>query len=334
MKVSNETKVGVLGALAITMLILGYNFLKGRELFTNPKVYYALYDNISGLAKNSPVQINGLKVGQVNNLMLLQGSYPKILATLAINEKIKIPQKSIAQIVSSDILGTRSIEIILGKDTLYHQENDTLLSEIELSLMESVNQQVLPVKKKAEDLLASIDSMVTMIKYVFNENARKNIEASFESINKSLISFQSASIKLDSLVSDERTRLERIFVNIESISSNLRLNNEKITNIIDNVSAISDSVAKSELTSTISKASIAFSEAAVTIDKINRGEGSLGLLLKDENLYNNLSTSAADLDKLLKDINDNPNRYVHFSIFGKAKKVKKEEKVKDKDKVE
>jgi phospholipid/cholesterol/gamma-HCH transport system substrate-binding protein len=212
-------------------------------------------------------------------------------------------------------MGSKAIEIVLGNSTVIAVAGDTLLTSIEAGLKEEVNRQVQPIKKKAEDLLATIDSVVTVISEIFNENARKNLSQSFESIKNTLEAIQSASYEIDTLVTVERNRLADILTNIESITKNLDKNKDNINNIISNFSAISDTLAKAEIPKTFNNANIALKNIADIADKINKGEGTIGMLIHNDSLYYQLEKSASDLNKLLEDIRKNPRKYVRFSLF-------------------
>ena len=315
MKLSREFIVGIVFVVAIALFIWGYNYLKGWDVFTKQKSFFGIYNQINGLMKANPVSINGLNVGQVKNLYFEDNHSGRIVVEIVVTSDFPIPVNSIAKIYSSDIMGSKAIEIVLGNSTVIAVAGDTLLTSIEAGLKEEVNRQVQPIKKKAEDLLATIDSAVTVISEIFNENARRNLAQSFESIKNTLEAIQSASYEIDTLVTVERNRLADILTNIESITRNLDKNKDNINNIISNFSAISDTLAKAEIPKTFNNANIALKNIAEIADKINKGEGTIGLLIHNDSLYYQLEKSAADLNKLLEDIRNNPKKYVRFSLF-------------------
>lgn len=321
MKIANETKIGVLAALAIALLILGFNFLKGNDIFSNTIDVYAEYDHINGIKVSNPVLYNGFSVGKVTALELTpRGS---IIATFTLDGKVQIPDNSTAKITSLDLLGAKGIELVLGNSKTYILDGDTMSSGVELSLTESVNSQVLPVKAKAEKLLGTMDSILVSIQYILNPNFRNNIDKSFASIKRSIETLEVTASRVDTMVKFQSARLKAITTNVESITLNLKNNNQRISNILANVETISDSLAKANIVQTIDKANKALSDVSAITERINKGEGSIGLLLNDEKLYNNLNSSASDLDKLMIDIRQNPKRYVHFSIFGGGNKKEK-----------
>lgn len=324
MKLTRETKTGIVVTVAILFLYFGFNFLKGKNIFYRHQTYYAVYDHIDGLEKSNPVQINGLKVGMVADAQLDPNNPNRIIVTISINNTdLMIPDNSIARIISSDLLGSKAIQIILGDSKNYLNNKDTILSDVQASLTEEVNKQVQPLKIKAEKLISSIDSLIIIVQSILDEKASQNISGSIAKFYQSISNLEKTSFRLDSLMASEKQRLSEIFKNVESITFNLKNNNEKLNSIFSNINNISDSIAKSNLTSAINNASKSLEDLAKILDNINQGKGSLGMLLYNDSLYVNLERSARDLDNLLIDLKENPNRYVHFSVFGKKEKKKK-----------
>lgn len=322
MKINNETKVGIITVFAVTILILGYNYLKGKDIFTDTVDIYAEYTQINGIKESNPILYNGFVVGKITKLSL--SSRGTIIARLTIKPELQIPDNTIAKIVSQDLLGAKAIELFLGDSRTFIEEGDTIRTDMEMSLAESVNSQVLPIKQKAEQLLGTVDSILVSVQYILNPNFRMNIDESFASIKRSIETLEVTSTRVDSMVKFQAARFKVITSNIESISTNLRNNNEKITNILQNIDQISDSLTKVNFVETIDRANKALSDIAIITEKINTGQGTLGLLVNDEMLYKNLNQSSKDLDKLLVDLRLNPKRYVSLSLFGGGGKKYKE----------
>ena len=310
MKFSKEARIGAVVTIAIVLLIWGLNFLKGNNIFSAEREYYAIYQRIDGLVEANPILVNGFKVGRVSSIYFHPDNSGNIIVKLVIDKKaINLPKDTKAMIFSSDLLGSKSIELKLGEDSVYLQYGDTLVSEIEENLKEAVNRQIAPLKKKTEELIGSIDSAVTIVQDILNKEARENLSKSFESFKRSFENFEQTSIDLNALIGGNKERLNNIFINIESISSNFKQNNEQLTNMINNFSAISDSIVKADFATTLLKANSALLAASDIMNKINNGEGSLGLLLNDQRFYNELVIAAIDLNILLLDIRTNPGKY-------------------------
>ncbi|MCB2208312.1 MAG: MCE family protein [Bacteroidetes bacterium] len=314
----NRYKQIVIGAsfiLAIALFIWGYNFLKGNDIFNNQTIYYAKYHEVSGLEVSNPVVINGMRIGQVSAMKFDPSMSGDIIVELWIYDNFPIPENSIARIFSSDLMGSKAVDIKLGNSPDLAMDSDTLATSIEASLMEEVNAQVQPIKAKAENLLASIDTLVTAFQTIFNESARKNLRESFDNLNQSFSNIQSATTTLDTLMITEGDRVSSILMNVDSLAYSLSNNREKFSNIIANFEAISDSLAKADIPGTFNRANSTLDELEMIVAKINEGEGTIGMLMHNDTLYMELNKSAEELNLLLKDIRENPKRYVKFSLF-------------------
>ena len=321
MKVSKEIKTGILVVITIAIFVYGFNFLKGTDIFSTRDTYYAIYPQISGIVEANPVQVNGFKVGRIKKIELLDTT-GRLLVTMSISDrKLRVTKGTIAKIVSSDLLGAKAIELVLGKNRDFAKDGDTLASEIDPSLEQSVEGAIKPLKDKAEKLIASIDSIMLVVQAVFDKNTRENLSKSFDNIKHALETFDHTSMRLDTMIASEKIKISVIFSKVESITTNLANNNDNISNALKNFSALSDTLAKAHLSKTIENANTALASVANVMDKINRGEGSAGMLVHDDKLYKNLNASSASLDSLLNDMNENPWRY--FSLRGKRHRTKK-----------
>lgn len=317
MKIANETKVGILAAFSIALLIIGYNFLKGNAIFSSETVLYARYSHVDGLGVSKPVLINGYQIGRVDKLTLQSDG--TIIATLKIKGKYEIPKNSVAKLESIDLLGGKAIIMALGTGNVYAKDGDTLNANVAKGLMETVQ----PVQKKAELIIAKMDSILTSVNSILNPNFQKNVDKSFNSIASTLASLEATSKKVDNLVGSEGTRISSILANVEAISANLKNNNEKINGILNNIGTITDQVAAANFKQTIDNANKSMADLQSIVAKINEGKGTLGLLINDTKMYENLNSASQNLDKLMIDLKENPKRYVHFSIFGGGSKKDK-----------
>ncbi len=321
MKLSKEFKIGIVVVVSVVAFIWGISFLKGAELFSRKYYLYAIYPKIDNLITANPVLVKGYKIGQINSIALMnKGGEMKVLVKFLLTEDIAIPKNSIARSISSDLLGTKAIEIIFSKNTEFVENGDTLIAETEQGLKESFNKQLAPIQAKAENLIGSIDSVMTVAKLMLNARTRENIDQTFESVRKAILSLEQTAYKLDDLMGSEKVKMASILTNVNNITSNISKNDAKINNIVTNLSNLSDSLAKTQLKSAITNADNTVKELNILLSKINAGQGTLGKLSKNDSLYNNLNKSAENLDKLLKDLKENPKRYVHFSIFGKKER--------------
>lgn len=315
MKINRETKIGFIFIVAAGLLYWGYNFLKGKDVFIQEKTFYAVYQDVSGLAKSDPIYINGLRAGQVKALYFEEGYSGRIIVELQITQDFPLPKNSIAKIVSTDLMGTKAIGLSIGSSTEFLEDGDTLNASIESNLQEQVEQTLGPLKNKAEELLSSVDEILTNLQGVLNSETSANIKMSMAHLEKSLKNVESVTGNLDSLVNQEKSSIEQILENAESITNNLRNNNESLTAIITNFHQISDSLVAADMASTLHHANKALADFSSIMNKINEGNGSMGMLMNNDTLYFELEKSARDLNLLLEDIKINPGRYVKFSLF-------------------
>tara|TARA_B100001250_G_scaffold40975_1_gene32419 strand:- start:201 stop:1133 length:933 start_codon:yes stop_codon:yes gene_type:complete len=309
---NKELKIGFVSVLAIMVLFIGVNYLKGLNVLNASRMFHAEYDNIGGLKLGSSVFLNGFQVGMVSDVSLLAATEQRILVTINIDKNFGIPLNSVCKIVNYDLMGTKSINLVLGNDTSLAQPGDTLISGVESSLQDEVNAQILPLKIKTEDLIGSIDSVMKIITAVLNKDARENLSNSLQSLDQTFTLLNKSMMKVDQIVDQNDDR-------ISSILKNLEANNDDITNILRNFSSLSDDIAKSNIKNLLTS----LGEAS---KKINDSQGSLGMLINDKDLYLNLENSSKELESLIEDIKENPARYVSFSIIGGNVPYKKEKK--------
>ena len=307
--------IGASFILAIVIFVWGFNFLKGTGLFNKEIIYYASYARVNGLIKANPVVVNGLRVGQVKNVYFNPDMSGNIMVSMMLSTNLPIPSNSTARIFSSDLMGSKAIELVLGDSKIPIQQGDTLRSSVEGGLMAEVNAQMAPIKNKAEDLMTSIDTLVTAFQLIFNESARKNLSESFLDIEKTLANLQNATSNIDTLVVEESSRISAILINIDSMTQTLNKNRGDITRIIQNFRTISDSLADVEIPATFARINYALADVETILEKVNNGHGTIGMLMNDDSLYLELNRSATALDSLINDIKNNPKRYVRFSLF-------------------
>ncbi|WP_256009757.1 MlaD family protein [Desertivirga xinjiangensis] len=313
MKITNETKVGILAAVSITVLVLGYSFLKGNDVFSSEKEFYATYESVEGLTISKPVLVNGFQIGRVSALTLRPDG--RIDAQFKIHPEYEIPKNTVARLESTDLLGSKAIVFDLGTGQEYAEAGDTLQANTEKDLMTKMQ----PVQKKAEQIITRLDSILTSVDNTISPEFQRNFNSSFASIAQSLQTLESTTKKVDYMVGTESSRLSAIFANLESISSNFAQNNKKISAVMTNLESVTDQFAKANFEQTIKNADKAVADFQLAVNKVNNGEGSLGQLINDKQLYNNLNSSAENLNKLMIDLKANPKRYVSFSVFGGRK---------------
>jgi phospholipid/cholesterol/gamma-HCH transport system substrate-binding protein len=316
LKITREFKIGLLAVAAIFLFIWGLNFLKGKDIFSRQIIFYAVYDDVTGLIESNPVSLNGVNIGQVNRIRFMPDGSGRILVENIIRRDVVIPDNSTSILTGMSLTGTREIIISLGDSPNLISNGDTLKSSKQTSIQDEVSQLVAPIKQRADELFVHLDSVLVAFQAIFNEQTQRNIKRSFESIQSTLNNLDQTTETLDKTIGEESTRLSAILSNAEAISANLKNNNELISNIIQNFSSISDSIAAANLQQTLLHTEQSLASLNEILDKVNKGEGSLGLLVNDEELYNNMQSSSKQLEMLLEDIRKNPGSYINISVFG------------------
>jgi len=309
---NKEFKIGFFAIVSIIALVFGVNYLKGINILNDNRDFYAVYEDIGGLQVGSPVMVNGYKVGMVSSIDLLTEQDQNLLVTISLDKDFDMATNTVCRIVNQDLMGTKGIALVLGDSDLLIKSGDTLISGIEGSLQDEVNAQILPLKNKAEELIGSIDSVMIIVTAVLNKGTRDNLRNSLSSLDKTFELMSQTMVKVDSMIDINDDRIAKVVKNLESITSNLESSNGEIKNILTNFSSLSDSLAKADIVTVLQNVS------DITT-KINNGEGSIGLLLKDDKVYANFEKSTRELASLLEDIKKNPSRYVNFSIIGGGK---------------
>lgn len=307
-RIPREAIIGFIMLALIAILIWGISFLKGKNLLTQSKEFYAIYDRIDGLENASPVYLNGLRVGLVENIHFHPDKTGRLIVRISVEEDINIPKASNLVLYNHDFLGTKALRLEYSKATELETPGDTLSAYYESGITEEITNQLMPLKGKAERLMESMDTMINII----NQSDKQ--------ITTTLNNLAIGSGEFKTLMTNQRRRLGKIIENAESISANLKQNNEKIGAILTNFASVSDSLKQANLAQTVNNASDALADLQKILSKIENGEGSLGQLVNNDSLYYNLENSSRDLDSLLIDIKAHPGRYIHFSVFGKKDK--------------
>jgi len=304
---NKEIRTGIIAIFTIVVLIYGINYLKGLNILDKNRIFHAKYDNIDGLLKGSVISLNGFNVGIVSNISLQSDN--SLLVSVKINEDFDVPANSILKISNQDLMGTKGISVILGNSDLLAKNNDTLIAEIENSLQDEVNKQILPLKNKAEGLISSVDSLMVIFTSVLNTDARKNLASSFKNLDETFILMSESMKELNKLVVTNEKNISNSIKNFESITGNISDNNESIENILKKMSSISDSVSSKDIGDIIKNLN------NIT-NKISVGQGNLGLLNSDDQLYRNIEKTTNDISILVEEIKKDPKKYFNFSVLG------------------
>jgi len=325
MKVSKEFKVGLLVILGLLLLFIGVNFLKGGLIFGKEREFYAVFPNASGLKASNEVQLSGVRIGQVQEVGLHPDNPTLILVKFTIESaELQIPNTSEAWLISSDILGTKALDIRLDTNLAvsnqYYEDGDTIVSNTERSLEEQINQELLPLKNKTQELIGSVEAIIVSVGAFWDTSAAYTIEESMYEVREAIGTFGDLANNLSILISRETEMVDKILTDIHVITDNLASKSEQVSHTIDNITAITDTLANSEFKTVIMETKNTLVEINGILSMVNSGEGTLGALLHSDSLYNSLVGTNLSVQALLDDMQNNPNKYVHFSLFGRKVK--------------
>ncbi|HPW66619.1 MAG TPA: MlaD family protein [Salinivirgaceae bacterium] len=326
MALSHKSKfalIGLLVSIGIFILIWGLNYLKGKDFFSNENYYSASYKHVSGLSQSSSVLFNGFKVGSVHSIKINFEQIGNIDVVIGVDPKINIPVGSTARIVSIDLMGTKAIELEFTDNKRYHKVGDTLISDTEESLKDQVSIQMLPLKHKAEDLLKEMEEAIRLIRLIFNEKTREDIQQAFTHINSSTRNINNITGKLDTLFLNKSDDMQATIANIRSLTDNLNKSNKEIRQIISNLDKTTDSISNISFISLTDNINKTTASVKYTMERIEKGEGTVGKMMQNDTLYYSLVEAIESLNKLVEDLNENPKKYFNFSVFDFSKEAKK-----------
>jgi len=312
MKITNETKIGALTSIAIALLILGYNFLKGKDLFEHSEKIYAVFKNVDGLELSNSVNIKGLEVGSVYAIRATNKDLDGILVTISMKKDVNIPKNSHA-IIESGLLNSSNIVIQKGDATDFMQDGDTLMTLEKNGIIAQFQGSLNPVMKSLNSTLGSLDSLIQVVGSLFNPAVKNNFTSIVANLERS-------SASLQTMLNDRTSSLARSMVHLDSFTNNLASNNQRITGTLDNLEKTTHKLANAKVDETLQSAQEAMNSLKDAINKINSQDGTMGLLLNNKKLYQNLENTTRSLNILLDDLRLHPKRYVNISVFGSKDK--------------
>lgn len=307
MRTTKEIKTAILVLSGILLFIFIFNYLKGENLLSNARKITAVYDNVEGLASSAAVTINGHAIGKVQDIRFTEDGSGKLEVVMLVDSDFEFSKNSTAQLYESGLIGGKAIAIIPAFDGAENVvSGDVLGSSVKPGLTELVNQRLTPLQEKIETVMVSADQLLTNVNSVFDAETKTNLKGSIAQLKQTITSFETTSNALNGLLEDNKSSITSTLNNFSGISEDL--------------SEVSTSLADANLKETINGLQSTITNFDALLNDIEQGEGSVGKLMKDEGLYNNLEGALGQLEALLEDMKLNPKRYVHFSLFGKKNK--------------
>jgi phospholipid/cholesterol/gamma-HCH transport system substrate-binding protein len=318
-KISNETKIGALTAIAVTFLILGFNFLKGKTLFKTGNFLYAKFDDTRKLSPSNPVYINGYQIGSVYEIRAGSNDLKNILVTIKLNALYNIPDNSIAEIETT-LVGSPNILITPGNSPKYLQSDDTINTRNVPGLLGDVSQRLAPVADQLQATLGSLDTVLRNFNSVLDPATKSNLQGVIANLHKATTSIIVSANAMQHMLNTENGSLVTALNNVDSFTANLKANNEKISNTLSNVEKTTDNLAKADIDGAVNSLKSSVDKLDSVMNKINSSDGSLGAMINDKELYNNINNTVRSLNTLMDDLRVHPKRYVNISVFGKKDK--------------
>ena len=319
MKISNETKVGALTAIAITLLILGFNFLRGKTLFKTGHFIYAKYANTKGIMVSNPVYINGFQVGAVFEIENIDKNLSTILLTIKLKDYYNIPVNSSA-VIKENALGTPSIEIRLGNSPKGMLTGDTIPTASDPGMIGELMNKLGPVSEQLKNTIQTLDVVLKNINTVFDPATKNNLQEVIGNMNKTTASLIGSAASIEKMLNQQSGAIAQSMDNVNSFTKNLSDNNEKVSRTLTNVEKTTDQLAKADITGSVVQMKLALEKLNTVMGKLESQDGSLGKLINDKALYTNLNNTVHSANILLDDLRMHPKRYVQVSVFGKKDK--------------
>ena len=315
-KISRELKTGIIAVLTIAVFIWGFSFIKGSNLFDSSRHFYAEYDNVQGLSVSAPVTINGLKVGVVDKIYFHPKKVGVLVVNFSLNNDFEFTKNSIAEIYNPDFISGKSIKILPAFDGTNAVSGDTLNGKIEAGILGALNDQIAPLQSKVTSFLTNTDTLLVGFNAIFDQKTQGNLREAIASLNTTLSTFKTASKSLNTMLA-ENGKVDSILTNATTASHNLV--------------SLTDSLNQSQIKQTVQRLQGTIEKFNGILATIEDGDGTIGKLLKDEGLYDNLEAASKEMEELLYELKVNPKRFVHFSLFGKKAKAYKpeEEEIKE-----
>lgn len=312
---SKEIKAGLIAIFAIAGFVAMFQFMKGRNIFSTDNVYYARFDNVQGVDPSTAISINGLKVGHVDKIIPVmnpKGGLSFVIRAL-IKDDYPITKNSVLEIFETGLMSGKQMRVNLAYGGAVAKDGDTLKGDFQPSMMNSLSSQVGPVKDQLQSVLKRVDSLTNNANKILDDQNRAEIKALLASLNHTVASFENTSRQTNALLASSDPKLQKVLDNANLATISART-------AIDKYGHIAEQVDVSKLNNTIDKLSVTAQQLNNVIAGIQKGEGSLGKLVKDEQLYDNLTKTSQNLNSLVEDMKANPKRYVNFSVFGKNSK--------------
>jgi len=305
--------VGAVALITIVVFIFLFNFLKGTEFFSSSDTYHIIYNEISGLEESSPVEINGYKAGIVQDIKFINDGTGRLAVSITVKKEFDLPLGTAAEITTASLIAGMKIKLIMGESKEFYHNHDTIEGYVAPSIIDKLAGSIAPLEDNIADIIITLDSVISSLNSLITPELTANIQSAVANVNGITANFREISAK-------EKEKLIGSIEDLNKFTTMLSSNSASFDSTIKNIGAISDTIASADLGTSLSSLKSTLSSMDSVLKNISTGEGTAGKLVTDDSLYVNLSNSLNSLDLLLRDMKDNPKKYVHFSLFGKKDK--------------
>ncbi|MDA0930079.1 MAG: MlaD family protein [Bacteroidetes bacterium] len=301
LKISREIKVALFAAATLALTIWGFYFLKGQDIFKPGRTLYVVFPHAGYIEPSTPVVVNGYKIGIVSDTRLMDAVQGTVLVELQITEDdLFLDKQSEAIISSPGLIAANVIDIKLGTSGQEVVDGDTLRAGVSLGIEATMMNIVEPLQKNMNSVLIDLDSVLVPMK--------SSLPATVDNLNRLITD-------VDNLVKTNTGKVASILGNAEKIMATLARNERQLDSMIGNLNRFSDTLASVELAKTVATTQQAMAEVKTLLEGINQGEGTLGQLVKSDAMHQRLDSTAMSLQQLMTEINEHPERFLHFSLI-------------------
>lgn len=319
MKISNETKVGALTSIAIVLLILGFNFLKGKSVFKTGNFLYADFSDTKGIMISNPVLINGYQVGTVYEIENTDLTLKNIRIGIKLKDAYQIPKNSVAY-VDANPLGNSSIVIELGDNKEFLANHGHLKTYQSAGLLGDLKNSIQPLTTQVTKTVGTLDTVLKNINSIVDSRTKNNLQDVIANINLISVKLLTTATSIEKMLDQQSGSIAKSMNHVNSFTENLAANNNKISATIGNLETTTNNLSKADLTGTVNNLKTSIEKLNTLLVKLDHKDGSLGLLLNDKTLYNNLTNTVRSANILIDDLKTHPKRYVNISVFGRKDK--------------
>lgn len=327
MKVRHEVTVGAMTIIGIIFMILGYNYLKGNEIFSRNNTYKINFENTNGLFTANSVVINGMEIGRVKDIQLAKEPQYQVIVTISLPRDIAVPEDSEFTIANLDLLGKKGIDLVLGKSSQLANATTIYQGKVPTDIFAAISEQLNPISEKADKLLGSLDTMISDVHTAIGKGENSALKQTMDHISSSLANANKVLAEVSSVFEGQKGSIESIIqnadgvmFNVNEITKKIADNNESIDSILNNFNTLSGKLAQADVESVVASAKNTLEEINTLLASINEGQGTLGKIAKDENLYASIDSTINSLNALLIDFKKHPKRYVSFSLIERKNK--------------